>query len=132
MSRFASDGLDPFGREGALAIAAARIGIGIGALAATRQAMRLLGLGTADGTIVLARLAGIRDVALGLHALAARDDPAALSRAVTLGALADAGDAAAFLALARVRGADRTVLMNAPPAIYAAVVGAWIAARIRS
>jgi hypothetical protein len=131
MSGFASKRRDPYGREGALALNAARVGIGIGALAATRPVLRLLGLGTADGTVVVTRLAGIRDVALGLHALAARDDPGALSRAVALGALSDAGDAAAFLALTRVRGVDRTVLMNAPPAVYAAVAGAWIATRIR-
>jgi hypothetical protein len=131
MSAFATRRRDPFGREGALALNAARVGIGIGAFAATRPVLRLLGLGTADGTIVMARLAGIRDIALGLHALAARDDRAALRRAVALGALSDAGDAAAFLALTRARGVDRTVLMNAPPAIYAAVAGAWMASRLR-
>jgi hypothetical protein len=123
---------DSLGRASALAIAAGRIGIGVAALTATRPTLRFLGLGTAEGTVVITRLAGIRDVALGLHAIAARDDAEALGLAVKVAALADAGDAAAFAALARTRGLDRTVLMNTPPALYAALAGVWIAARLRS
>jgi hypothetical protein len=123
---------DPLGRAGALAIAAGRVGIGIAAVTATRPTLRFLGLGTAEGTVVITRLAGIRDVALGLHAIAVRNDAEALGLAVKVAALADAGDAAAFAALARTRGLDRTVLMNTPPALYAALAGVWIAARLRS
>lgn len=123
---------DSLGRAGAIAIGVGRIGVGVGALAATRPALRMLGLGTEDGTVVLARMAGIRDLALGLHALSVRDDARALAQASALAALADAGDAAAFAALARRRGVDRTVLMNAPVAAFAAVAGAWVSARLRS
>jgi peptide-methionine (R)-S-oxide reductase len=132
MSVLASGSPDGFTRNASLAFAVARIGIGVGALAATRPAMRLLGLGTEDGTVVLARLAGIRDVALGLNVIAARDDRGALSRSLALGALSDAGDTAAFLALIRSRGVDRTVAMNAPAALYATVAGAWLVSRLRS
>ncbi len=127
-----SDSPDSLGRAAAIAIGAGRIGVGVGALAATRPALRMLGLGTEDGTVVLARMAGIRDLALGLHALSVRDDPQTLAEASALAALADAGDAAAFAALTRSRGIDRTFLMNAPVAAFAAVAGAWAAARLRS
>jgi hypothetical protein len=123
---------DPLARAGAIAIGVARIGVGLGALTATRPALRLLGLGEEDGTVVLARMAGIRDIALGMHALSVRDDASALAQASWLAALADAGDAAAFGALAPRRGLDRTVLMNFPAAAFAAVAGAWVGARLRS
>lgn len=122
---------DALARAGAMAIAAGRIGVGVTALAATRPALRALGLGTADGTVVLARMAGIRDLALGLHALAVRDDARALGQTSALAALADAGDAAAFAALARNRGVDRTVLMNAPVAAFATLAGGYVSLRLR-
>lgn len=131
MSNLASSSPDRLGRAGAVAIGLGRIAVGATALAATRPALRTLGLGTEDGTIVLARMAGLRDIALGLHALSVRDDARALASASTLGALADAGDAAAFAALARSRGVDRTVLMNAPVAAFAAAAGAWVSGRLR-
>jgi hypothetical protein len=122
---------DPLGRAGALAIAAGRIGVGVAALSATRPALRALGLGTADGTVVLARMAGIRDLVLGVHALSVRDDARALAQGSALAALADAGDLAAFAALSRSRGVDRTVLMNGAAAAFAAVAGAYVSRRLR-
>lgn len=122
---------DPLVRAGALAIGVGRIGVGVGAMAATRPALRMLGLGTEDGTVVLARMAGVRDFALGIHALMVRDDAPALRQTSMLAAVADAGDAAAFGALAASRGVDRTVLMNLPVAAFAAVAGAWVSARLK-
>jgi hypothetical protein len=123
---------DPLARAGAIAIGIARIGVGITALAATRPALKTIGLGDDEGAVVLARIAGIRDVALGLHALSVRNDGPALAQASWLAALADAGDAATFAALATRRGLDRAVVMNFPAATGAAAAGAWVGARLRS
>ena len=124
---------DPLTRTGAIAIAAGRIGIGIGALAFTRPALRALGFPEPDGTsVVLARLAGGRDIALGLHALMVSNDAERLREATLLGAAVDAGDAAAFgAALAGGDGIDRTAAMNLPIAASAVIAGAWVAARLR-
>jgi hypothetical protein len=131
----AGDGTQPdeVARLGATAIALGRIAIGIGAAGLTRPALRALGFSEPDGaTVVLARLAGGRDIALGLHALAVRDDPAELRRSVLLGAAVDAGDAAAFAAaLVHRDGIDRTAATNVPIAAAAVVAGAWVASRLR-
>ncbi len=128
----APDRPDPLARSAVLAIAAARLGIGIGTSAFTRRALGGLGFERPAGaTVVLARLAGGRDIALGLHALAARDDRDRLREATALGILVDAGDAAAFTAaLARRDGIDRTAAINAPLGAAAAIVGAWILSRL--
>jgi hypothetical protein len=125
---------DPLARRGAIAIAAGRIGIGIGALAFTRPALAALGFEDPQGgTVALARMAGVRDIALGLHALAVRDDAAALAQASVLGAAVDAGDAFAFgAALVNRDGIDRTSLTNLPIAGSAVVAGAWVSSRLRS
>lgn len=124
---------DRLGRAGAIAIASARIGIGIGALVFTRPALKGLGFGDPDGaTVALARLAGGRDIALGIHGLLVRDDPTRLRESSLLGAAVDAGDAAAFAAALVTRdGIDRTAVMNLPIAGSAVVAGAWVAARLR-
>lgn len=123
---------DRLARSGAIAIAAARIGIGIGAFALTRPALRALGFDEPDGTsVALARLAGGRDIALGVHGLIVRDDAARLREATLLGAVVDAGDAIAFgAALAGRDGIDRTSWMNLPIAGSAVIAGAWVAARL--
>ena len=83
-------------------------------------------------TVVLARMAGVRDVALGLHALAVRDERDRLREASVLGAAVDAGDAFAFgAALAARDGIDSTALRNLPIAASAVVAGAWVASRLR-
>ena len=76
--------IDPLGRQAALALGAARTGLGIGALFATRPTLKALLFGETDGVgRALAKLAGGRDLALGLLTLAARDDAARL-RTLTL------------------------------------------------
>lgn len=124
---------DDLARRGAAVISAGRIAIGVGAALLTRPALRALGFAEPDGaTVVLARLAGGRDIALGLHGLSVRDDPAELRRSVLLGVAVDAGDAAAFAAaLARRDGIDRTAVTNVPIAGAAVVAGIWVAARLR-
>jgi hypothetical protein len=124
---------DQLGRYGAVTIATTRIGIGIGAMFFTRTALKGLGFNDPDGaTVVLARLAGGRDIALGIHGLLVRDDPARLRESSLLGAAVDGGDAAAFgAALVTRDGIDRTALMNLPIAGLAVVAGTWVAARLR-
>lgn len=123
---------DPLARSGAVAIAATRIGIGVGALAFTRPALELLGFDDPDAaTVVLARMAGARDIALGAHGLAVRDDAAQLQISTLLATGVDAGDALAFAAALVFRdGIDRTALKNLPIAGAAVVAGAWLAARL--
>lgn len=81
-------------RKVAIAIAIGRISLGAGVLLATRPALRVLGFpGTDAPGHALTRLAGGRDLALGVLTLTARDDTTAL-RALTLaGASLDAADA---------------------------------------
>lgn len=124
---------DQLARAGAVAIALGRIGIGTAALAVTRPGLAALGFADPHpATVVLARMAGVRDIALGLHALAVRDERDRLREASVLGAAVDAGDAFAFgAALAAREGIDSTALRNLPIAASAVVAGAWVASRLR-
>jgi hypothetical protein len=121
---------DPLARSLALMIAAGRLAIGTGALFATRPALRALGFSEPQPiATALARMAGGRDIALGLHAIAVRDDRRGLREASLLAAAVDAGDA---IALGALIGTDRrTALTNAPLGAVAAVVGALVARRLR-
>ncbi len=88
---------DPLARGAVLAVAAGRVAIGIGTLLATRPALRGLGFAETDASgTALAKLAGGRDLALGLVTLAVRDEPAALRAAALAAAALDAADAATF------------------------------------
>ncbi len=101
---------DPLARTLVLGVAAGRIAIGVGAFFFTRKALAALGFSEPSGAAVaLARLAGGRDIALGLHAIAVRDDREALKQSTAIGAAVDAGDAIAFgAALVTRDGIDRT------------------------
>jgi len=123
---------DPLARAMVLAVAAGRLAIGAGALLATRRALGVLGFDRPGGaTVALARLAGGRDIALGLHALAAGSDRRRLREAAALGAFVDAGDAFAFAAaLASRDGIDRTAALNAPLGASAALAGVWALKRL--
>jgi hypothetical protein len=124
---------DALARAGAIAIAAGRIGIGIGALAVTRPALRTLGFDDPHpATVVLARMAGVRDVALGIHALTVMNDTAKLREASVIGAVVDAGDAFAFgAALVGREGIDAMALKNLPIAGSAVLAGAFVASRLK-
>ena len=124
---------DDLARLGATAIAIARIAIGVGAVVLTRPALRAIGFGEPDGsTVALTRLAGGRDIAIGVQTLWARDDPNALRRTVLLAAAVDAGDAAAFaIGFARGDGIARAAATNFPFAAAAAGAGAYLAGRLR-
>lgn len=86
--------IDPRGRQAALALGIGRVTLGVGALFATRFTLKALLFGETDAAgRALTKLAGGRDLALGLLTLAARDDRETL-RTLTLAAAAlDAADA---------------------------------------
>lgn len=118
--------IDPFARQAALAIAAGRIAIGVGAVFATRPALKALGFAEVDAAgTALGRIAGGRDIALGLLALAARDDRKALRIAVLAGAAVDASDAVSFGVAARDPIARRAGLGGVVSGSAAALVGTW-------
>jgi hypothetical protein len=130
-SRLDREHIDPLARAGALAIAGGRIALGIGAFGLTRRALAALGFARPRGAAVaLARLAGGRDIALGLHALTAAGDRTRLREATLIGAAVDAGDAVAFGAAVGDPAMRRTALLNAPLAAGAAVAGLWVASRV--
>lgn len=109
-----------------LALAGARIAIGVGALFVTRPALKVLGFAETDAVgLALGRIAGGRDIALGLLALAARDDSKALRIAALAGAAVDAADAVTFGVAARDPIARRAGLGGVVSGSAAAVAGAW-------
>jgi hypothetical protein len=119
-------GIDPLGRQAALALSASRVGIGASALLATRPALQALGFGDAGPRArALAKLAGARDLALGTLTIAARDDRRALTTLVLAGAALDTADAVA-LAIAAAEPKTRTAgLLGSASGLAAALAGAW-------
>jgi hypothetical protein len=118
--------IDPAGRQVALALGGARVGLGIGALFLTRPTLKALLFGETDAVgRALAKLAGGRDLALGLMTLAARDDVEAL-RAIALGAAAlDAADAFALGLAARDGDTRLAGLGGVASGGGAAIAGIW-------
>jgi hypothetical protein len=110
----------------ALALAGARIGLGVGALFVTRPALKALGFGETDAVgLALGRIAGGRDVALGVLALVAHDDRKALRIAALAGAAVDASDAVTFGIAAKDPLARRAGLLGVVSGGAAALTGAW-------
>jgi hypothetical protein len=117
---------EPLPRQTVLALAGARIVIGLGALLVTRPALRALGFGETDAAgTALGRIAGGRDVALGVLALAARDDRKALRIAALAGAAVDAADAVTFGLAAKDPVARRAGVLGTLSGGAAALTGAW-------
>jgi hypothetical protein len=118
-------------RDAAIGIATARIAIGLGALLATRRAIRGLGFSPHGEIQALARMAGARDIALGALTLAAAPDRDGLRLASLACAAVDAADAASFAAgAARGEGVERAAMLGIPSAVAATVAGLWIASRL--
>jgi hypothetical protein len=119
--------IDPLGRRAVLALAAGRAAIGIGALVATRPALRVLGFPKTDAVArALAHLAGGRDLALAALAYVARDERDALRRAVIAAAAVDATDAIALGLGGRYNRELRLAgSAGAISAGSAALIGAW-------
>ncbi|MGD9734854.1 MAG: DUF4267 domain-containing protein [Solirubrobacterales bacterium] len=89
--------IDPLARRAVLGMAGCRVAIGAAAFLATGPALRGAGLGEANATArAIGKVAGGRDLALGLLTFAARDDRRTLATVALAAALCDAADAAAF------------------------------------
>jgi len=122
---------DPLARAAVLGIAGGRIAIGVGALLATRPALKVLGFEASDTSArALARIAGGRDIALGLLTLAARDDRERLREAAAVATAVDLGDAIAFGIAGRDPAAGRAAVQGILSGGGATVVGAWAPRRL--
>jgi hypothetical protein len=121
----------PSPRAVVLAVAAGRLGIGVGILAARRPTLRALGFGETDAAgETLATLAGSRDLALGLAPFVLQGDRRALRAVAILAAAVDASDALAFAAATRRPGLARAGVSGALSGGAAALAGAWAASRL--
>jgi hypothetical protein len=117
-------------RTWSLASGIGRVAIGVGTLVAPEPALRLLGFAeVSPATAVASRIAGIRDLVLGVVTLAVLEDRARLRAASLANAAADAGDMLAF-ALA-LGGGERTAgARGLAAALPATVAGLWTAWRL--
>jgi hypothetical protein len=107
-----------------------RIAFGVGMLTAPEWALRVLGFTeVGPATVPVTRLAGIRDLVLGLVTVAGLQDRERLRRATVANAVADAGDALAFgMAL---RTSERAAgLRGLAAALPAAAAGIWTGWRL--
>jgi hypothetical protein len=126
-------GIDPLGRRAALALGAARAGLGVGALFATRPTLKALLFGETDAVgRALAKLAGGRDLAFGAMALAARDDAVTLRTIVLSAAILDAADAVSLGLAARDPDTRLAGLGGVASGGAAAVTGIWTWRRLSS
>jgi hypothetical protein len=117
-------------RGWSLASGLGRVAFGIAMLAAPQPALRALGFSeVGPATTAVSRIAGVRDLVLGVVTLTALDDSDRLRAASVANAVADAGDSLAFgLALnTEERAAGSRGIVFALPA---AVAGAWTAWRL--
>lgn len=115
----------------AAALAGGRIAIGAGLWVAPRAALSALGFSRPDErTIAIARIAGTRDIVLGVWQASAIGDRAQLARATTAVAACDAGDAVTF---ALLLGGDerRAAIRGLATAVPATVAGAMLAVTLR-
>jgi hypothetical protein len=122
---------DGTSRRVAALVAAGRVALGMGGLLAPATVHRVLFGGrraSPDGVLLL-RMTGVRDLALGLGVLLALGrDPAAARGWVAAGALADAVDAPAMATSGALRPSLRP--LSALAASSGAVAGAWLARRL--
>jgi hypothetical protein len=125
--------IDPLGRQAVLAIAAGRVAIGVGALLATAPSLKLLGFPELDAPgKALGRIAGSRDIALGLLAISTRDDATALRLAALTATVVDAADAVCFGIAARDPATRKAGLSGVASGGAAALAGAWAWRRLAS
>jgi hypothetical protein len=114
-----------------LGIAGGRIAIGAGALLATRPALKALGFEASDTSArALTRIAGGRDIVIGLLTVAARDDRVGLRAATAAAAAVDLGDAICFAIAGRDPAAGRAAVQGILSGGAAAAVGAWAVRRL--
>jgi hypothetical protein len=118
--------IDPRAHRLALALGAARVGLGVGALLATGPTLKALLFGETDAVgRAFAKLAGGRDLALGLLTLAARDDRDVLRTLVLSGVVLDAADAVSLGLAARDGDTRLAGLGGVAAGGGAALAGAW-------
>jgi hypothetical protein len=122
--------LDPLARQLLLEIAVGRIAIGVAAAAAPGPSLRKLGFPASGGSQTLTRIAGGRDIALGLLTLAARNDRGRLRAVGTAAAGIDVGDTVAFALAARDPALRRGGIGSSLSGAAAAVLGAWALQRL--
>jgi hypothetical protein len=107
-----------------------RVAIGVAMLAAPELSLRALGFREVNAaTAAVGRIAGIRDLVLGVLTLAGIDDPARLRAATIASAAADAGDTLAF-ALALRNGERAAGSRGVALALPAALTGLWATWRL--
>jgi hypothetical protein len=122
---------DPVARTAVLGVAGGRIAIGAAALLATRPALKILGFEASDTSArALTRIAGGRDIAIGLLTLAARDDRERLRETAAVAAAVDLGDAICFGIAGRDPAAGRAAVQGILSGGVATVVGAWAVRRL--
>ena len=117
-------------RAWSLASGLGRVAIGLGMLAAPEPSLRALGVTeVSPAAVMVSRVAGVRDLVLGVATLAALGDGDRLRTSTVANAVADAGDTLAFsVALGT---SERTAgWRGLAAALPAAVAGAWAAWRL--
>ncbi|HET9119917.1 MAG TPA: DUF4267 domain-containing protein [Solirubrobacterales bacterium] len=112
-------------RAWSLASGLGRIAFGVGMLAAPERALHVLGFTeVSPATVAVTRVAGVRDLVLGLVTVSALGDPDRLRSATLANAIADAGDTLAFSLTLRTPEREAGVRGFAV-ALPAAAVGIW-------
>jgi hypothetical protein len=107
-----------------------RIAIGLGMMLAPGRALAVLGFPEAgEGTMVIGRIAGVRDIVLGLGTVLALRDHSRLRAANLANASADAGDALTFT-LALGGEGDAAARRGLAAAVPAALASLWAARRL--
>lgn len=123
--------VDAKARRVALQIGASRVAIGVGALVATRPALKALGFGNPEQTgMALAKLAGGRDIALGALTLAAHDDARRLRTLLLVSSACDVADAVGLGLSARYPETRRAGLGGISSGGAAALAGLWAYRRL--
>jgi hypothetical protein len=112
--------------------AAGRLAIGLGLMVAPRRALAALGFGDAEeAAIVIAQVAGVRDIVLAATTLISLDDEDRLRAASLANAVADAGDALSFLLSLRRGGPRSASIRGMSAAVPASISSLWVAWRLR-
>jgi uncharacterized protein DUF4267 len=118
--------VDSKARQVALQIGVSRMAIGLGAMFATRPALKALGFGHPEATgLALAKLAGGRDIALGALTLTARDDTQQLRTLLLVSSACDLADAVGLGASARYPETRRAGIGGIVSGTAAALAGLW-------
>lgn len=123
--------VDAKARQVALQIGASRMAIGVGAMVATRPALKVLGFDQPERTgMALAKLAGGRDIALGALTLAAHDDARRLRTLMLVSSACDVADAVGLGLSTRYPETRRAGLGGIVSGSAAAIAGLWAYRRL--